>query len=151
MGVSASGKTTLGKALSDALNLDFLDGDDFHPPENIKKMSAGIPLHDQDRKLWLQNLNRAAHSYTEKGAVIACSALKEKYRTTLAYGLDKRVEWIVLFETFEFLESRIRNRKDHFMPPALLKSQFEILELPNYGTHLSARLNTSEMMAQILD
>lgn len=151
MGVSASGKTTLGHALSAALNLCFLDGDDFHPPENIAKMSAEIPLNDQDREVWLHNLNQAAKSYQTSGAVIACSALKERYRKILSNELQDCISWIVLYESLDFINSRIRDRKDHFMPPTLLKSQFEILELPDYGLHLSARLSTAEMLTQILN
>ncbi|MFM1879555.1 MAG: hypothetical protein RLZZ241_2421 [Bacteroidota bacterium] len=149
MGVSASGKTTLGKVLAAKLNLQFLDGDDFHPPENIAKMSAGIPLQDSDRYIWLNRLNLAAKANKNNGAVIACSALKESYRNILSEGFEAQIVWIVLHGTFEFVQARIQDRKDHFMPPGLLKSQFDTLELPPYGIHLPVTLSPEEMLREI--
>ena len=80
MGVSGCGKSTLGRALAERLELPFFDGDDFHPPENIEKMSGGLPLDDSDREGWLSRLNELSLQHKSKGAVIACSALKERYR-----------------------------------------------------------------------
>lgn len=149
MGVSASGKTTLGKALAATLDLEFFDGDDYHLPENIAKMSAGQPLTDHDRKGWLQSLNALAREHRETGAVIGCSALKERYREWLSEGLGDAVAWVVLTGTFDQIRERIENRKGHFMPPALLRSQFDTLELPAYGIHLPVTLSVAEMLQQI--
>lgn len=149
MGVSASGKTTLGRALATALGLEFFDGDDYHLPENIAKMSAGKPLTDDDRKGWLNRLNALARGHRDTGAVIGCSALKERYREWLSEGLGAGVTWIVLTGTFDQIRERIESRKGHFMPPALLRSQFETLELPVYGIHLPVTLAVPEMLERI--
>ena len=149
MGVSASGKTTLGSALAEKLGVIFLDGDDFHPTENIAKMSACIPLQDADRFLWLDRLHSALLEHKETGAVLACSALKQSYRKILSADLQPQITWIVLHGTYEFIQARIQNRTDHFMPPGLLKSQFETLELPDYGIHLPLTLSLSEMLHEI--
>ena len=146
MGVSASGKTTLGKALADSIGVPFYDGDDYHPPGNIAKMTAGEPLQDIDRKGWLQRLNLLGSEQLESGAVIACSALTERYRTWLSKGLEPHMVWVVLHGTFEELSARITQRKGHFMPPELLQSQFDTLELPDYGIHLDATLPIAEMV-----
>ena len=150
MGVSASGKTTLGKALADNLSIPFLDGDAFHPTENIAKMSAGVPLTDSDREIWLNRLHNLANDHLQNGCVIACSALKEKYRKILSHGISERIHWIVLYGDYEVIQTRIQNRSNHFMPPGLLKSQFEALELPDYGTHLDVSLSTKQMLQQIV-
>lgn len=149
MGVSASGKTTLGKALARELGLVFFDGDDYHLPENIEKMAAGHPLDDQDRRSWLKRLNELARQYQSTGAVIGCSALKEQYREWLSAGLETTVVWIVLAGSFDEIRERIENRKGHFMPPGLLRSQFDTLELPSYGIHLPVSLTVAEMLHRI--
>ena len=131
MGVSGCGKTTIGNLIAKEFSLPFFDGDDYHPVENIKKMSNGIPLTDDDREEWLKTLNKLAieHS-TNKGCVIACSALKEKYRTILNTDIESSVKWVYLSGTFDEIFNRLSAREDHFMPPNLLKSQFETLEEP---------------------
>jgi gluconokinase len=149
MGVSACGKTTLGKALAASYGLPFFDGDDYHPPENITKMASGKPLQDQDRKGWLQRLNRLGGDHLESGAVIACSALKERYREWLSEGLEQHMVWVVINGSFEQLSSRIALRKGHFMPPELLRSQFDALEIPTYGIHLDAAMPIDEMVAVV--
>jgi carbohydrate kinase (thermoresistant glucokinase family) len=131
MGVSGSGKTTIGKKLSDRTTIPFFDGDDFHLPENVEKMRRGEPLTDSDRAEWLATLNAIAREQaTNKGAIIACSALKENYRNLLASELNVPVFWVFLRGNFETIENRMRLRTDHFMPAALLASQFETLETP---------------------
>lgn len=152
MGVSACGKTTLGKALAAKLECPFFDGDDFHPPENIVKMKAKVPLGDTDREGWLKALNALAREHSGSGgAVIACSALKEKYRDWLREGLAPgKICWVVLTGTFETILERIQARKDHYMPPALLRSQFADLEVPDYGIHLPVYgLPVEEMVRRI--
>ena len=150
MGVSGSGKTTLGKKLAESLQLPFFDGDDFHPEANIRKMSKGIPLEDADRKDWLQRLNELALTHQDTGAVIACSALKEGYRNMLEAGLPHRVRWIYLKGSYDALYERLQKRKGHFMPPELLRSQFETLEPPAYGIHIPVSLDPEEALHRVL-
>jgi carbohydrate kinase (thermoresistant glucokinase family) len=129
MGVSGSGKTTIGKLLSAATGIPFFDADDLHSPANKEKMKAGIPLNDEDRQSWLQQLNQLAlKQQRSAGAIIACSALKEKYRNILKEGICIS-HWIFLHGSFELIYERMK-RRDHFMPPDMLSSQFEILEIP---------------------
>jgi gluconokinase len=130
MGVSGSGKTTIGKLLSLKTALPFFDADDFHPDVNKEKMKAGHPLTDDDRQQWLQQLNLLAVEQSElKGAIIACSALKEKYRAVLVDGVSQPV-WIFLNGEFDLIRERMKQR-DHYMPVQLLQSQFNDLEVPS--------------------
>ncbi len=133
MGVSGCGKSTVGKILAGRLDLPFFDGDDYHPENNISKMRAGIPLNDSDRKGWLENLNNLASENIETGAVIACSALKKSYREILTCGLIDHCAFIYLKGSFEEISDRINKRRNHFMPPKLLQSQFNTLEEPEEG------------------
>ena len=131
MGVSGSGKTTIGQKLAATTGIPFFDADDWHPPANKEKMRSGQPLSDEDRKEWLIRLNELARKQSlVKGAIIACSALKEKYRVVLAHGIKGKVFWVLLQGSFELIHERMSVRKDHFMPPGLLRSQFDILEVP---------------------
>src|SRR5258708_3772021 len=129
MGVAGSGKTTMGKALAERLGWDFFDADDFHPPENIAKMAAGIPLNDSDRAPWLAALSNVLFSTLKAGRhpVLACSALKESYRAQLLDGKDG-VEVIYLKGNYDLLWSRLAERQGHFIKPEMLKSQFVTLE-----------------------
>lgn len=132
MGVSGSGKTTIGEMLSDRLDIPFYDSDLFHPAANIEKMSAGIPLNDDDRWPWLRAINQfVIKELPSNSLIIATSALKQKYRDLLTHHLSKeQVQWIFLHGDFDLLYERIANRKGHFMPESLLQSQFETLEIP---------------------
>lgn len=133
MGVSGCGKTTVGQLLAEQLHLPFYDADDFHPASNVAKMKAGIPLQDEDREPWLRNLaNNIARWSKGGGAVLACSALKEKYRQTLASKTD-HIKWVYLHGTFELIQARMEARNNHYMPPRLLQSQFDALEIPDYA------------------
>ena len=127
MGVSGSGKTTIGKLLATRLGCEFIEGDDFHPPANVAKMASGTPLEDADRWPWLQRLNEELKK--RENAVLACSALKEIYRERLSSGLDK-FRFVHLQGSFELLQSRLRTRKHRYMPASLLESQFAALEPP---------------------
>lgn len=131
MGVSGSGKTTIGQLLSKDFNVPFFDGDQFHPHSNIAKMSQGKPLTDEDREPWLQALNKIIleHS-TKKGAIIACSALKQKYRDKLTEGCNN-ARFFYLKGEKDLILTRMRSRTDHFMPSSLLDSQFAALEEPD--------------------
>lgn len=132
MGVSASGKTTVGTALANNLpGYRFFEGDSFHPQQNIDKMTAGIALTDADRLPWLDRL--AAHiSARQSHAVYSCSALKRSYRTRILQAIPHtvKVQLVHLHAPFDVLSQRMCSRKGHFMNPGLLKSQFDTLELP---------------------
>ena len=149
MGVSGCGKSTLGIALGKYLDIPFFDGDDFHPPENIQKMSEGMPLEDSDREPWLTRLNILATKHQGKGAVIACSALKESYRQRLQNGLEENIVWVYLYGTYQELLERVRGRSTHFMPSALLQSQFDALQPPDYGLHIPVSLSVDEAITKI--
>ncbi|MBM7051762.1 MULTISPECIES: gluconokinase [unclassified Rothia (in: high G+C Gram-positive bacteria)] len=129
MGVSGTGKTSLALALAEQLNLTFAEGDDLHPKENIAKMSAGIPLNDEDRAPWLQLIARWMQETgaTGQNTIVTCSALKRKYRDTLRCA-GGRVLFLHLAGEKSLIAERMNARKNHFMPPALLDSQFETLE-----------------------
>jgi carbohydrate kinase (thermoresistant glucokinase family) len=127
MGVSGSGKSTIGKILADKLTIPFFDADNFHPSPNIEKMKSGQSLNDKDRAPWLKILSKNIESWNnEKGAVLACSALKSSYRKIL--GQDHF--YIYLKGSFALIHQRLQERPDHFMPESLLKSQFNTLEEP---------------------
>ena len=129
-GVSGSGKSTIGKRLAEQLNLPFLEGDDFHPQANILKMKSGQPLNDKDRMPWLKNLAQAARKHESTGFVMACSALKKSYRKVLNSLKDNDLQIIFLEGNFDLIKNRMEKRAGHFMPPELLKSQFNALEKP---------------------
>ena len=132
MGVSGSGKSTIGEKLAQRLGWSYEDGDRFHPSSNVAKMSAGQPLTDEDRRPWLQAIANEIDRVCEarEHAVIACSALKRPYRDILVHGRhDVRI--IYLKGTQDLIASRLALRKGHFMPPGLLASQFKTLEPPD--------------------
>lgn len=131
MGVSGSGKTTIGRLLAERLGWEFFDGDDFHPPRNVAKMTRGIPLDDRDRAPWLAALQgRIAESLgADRPGVLACSALKERYRRILAEG-NPGMRFVHLKGGYELIRSRLGARSGHYMKPGLLRSQFEALEEP---------------------
>ena len=127
------------------------DGDDFHPESNIQKMEAGIPLNDNDRHGWLLRLNALAKENSKKGGIIACSALKASYRRILDKGIEKKVVWAFLKGSFETIHERMKKRKGHYMPPSLLKSQFETLEPPKHALVLSILKTPEEIVDEILE
>jgi gluconokinase len=136
MGVSGSGKSTIADKLAERLSWTFEDGDRFHPASNVAKMSAGVPLTDQDRWPWLQAIADEIDRVCKDGqhAVIACSALKRAYRDILVHGRND-VRIIYLSGTQQLIASRLALRKGHFMPPGLLASQFKTLEPPDQSEH----------------
>lgn len=131
MGVSGSGKTTIGKQLADSLQGKFYDADDFHSQENIHKMRHDIPLTDRDRIPWLQNIQVAIKRWLDENTniVLACSALKASYRQYLL--LNEQIKLVYLKGSFELIEKRLKSRQNHFMTEKLLQSQFDALEIPN--------------------
>lgn len=133
MGVSGSGKTTIGTLLAEKLNTTFADADDYHPQANKDKMASGQPLNDEDRQPWLETLNGLLKSWYDgpKSGVLACSALKEKYRETLSLGMPAGTIHFVLLEGDpEMIAERMAHRPGHFMNPKLLASQLATLEPP---------------------
>ncbi|MGK9234593.1 gluconokinase [Inquilinus limosus] len=134
MGVSGSGKTTIGKQLARRMGGVFADADSFHPPANIEKMKAGHPLTDEDRWPWLDAMAAQIGQWLADGqpAVLACSALKRVYRDRLVAGRPG-VAFLYLSGSEAVIAARLANRKGHFMPPSLLRSQFETLEPPGDG------------------
>lgn len=131
MGVSGSGKSTIGQMLAESLNWEFSDADAFHSPANIEKMSLGIPLDDSDRTLWLQRLQGAIELWLHSGknVVLACSALKATYRQLLTVDVQ-HVKLVYLKGSFDLIQQRLQERRNHFMGSKLLQSQFEVLEEP---------------------
>lgn len=133
MGVAGSGKSLVGAMLGRALDIMFVDGDDLHPQENVKRMAAGIPLTDEDRHGWL--LAIAARLQFAKqagiGLVVACSALKRRYRDLLRAKGDAGARFVFLQGSQTLLAERLGRRRGHFMPPALLESQLRTLEIPS--------------------
>jgi gluconokinase len=129
-GVSGAGKTTIGQLLADELGWRFYEADDFHSQANIDKMRQGVPLTDEDRWPWLENLRQLIKRSLAAGenAVLACSALKEAYRRRLRVNAD--VKLVFLRGDYELIANQLRQRRGHFMNPALLQSQFADLEEP---------------------
>ena len=135
--------------LADTLNGSFFDADDFHPKENIAKMSKGLPLTDEDRSGWLEILSEHLKKCEAEGVtVLACSALKEKYRATLSKGL-KKCKWVWLNGSYELIYRRMTQREGHYMSQDLLKSQFDILEEPAYALKVDIRSNPEQIINQI--
>lgn len=127
MGVSGSGKSTVGELLAADLDIPFADADDLHPEANVRKMAAGHPLNDDDRWPWLQRVGEALAEAEETGLVIACSALKRSYREAIL-AAEPRAHFVLLDGPRELLEQRMGHRRGHFMPTTLLDSQLATLE-----------------------
>jgi len=152
MGVSGSGKTTVGKALASALGIPFYDADDFHPQDNIVKMDQGIPLQDLDRESWLETLSKNLTQWeAATGAVLACSALKEMYRTALYSGVNNDMTWVYLYGRSELIKERMAGRRGHYFKPELLDSQLADLEPPQYGWHFNISSSVDHIVKSILN
>ena len=150
MGVSGSGKTSVGKALAQKLGWDFFDADDFHPAENIAKMAAGIPLNDSDRAPWLAALHHLLSTTLESNhhPILACSALKHKYRVQLLDGLSG-IEIIYLKGDYDLIWSRMATREGHYMKPEMLQSQLATLEEPTDAFALDISISLNDMIDKI--
>lgn len=133
MGVCGSGKSLIGAALARELGVEFVEGDALHPPDNVKRMTAGIPLTDDDRQGWLIAIATRLREARRAGAglVISCSALKRKYRDLLRSAGDAEVQFVHLAGDRALIADRLANRRGHYMPPSLLDSQLAILEEPS--------------------
>ena len=152
MGVAGSGKTTVGERLAKQLGWHFYDADAFHPAENVAKMANGTPLTDADRAPWLAALLALISSSLKEGrpAVLACSALKESYRQQLLAG-NEGVLVVYLKGSYELIWSRLSQREDHYMKPAMLKSQFETLEEPTDALTLDVAMPVAGIVQEIVN
>jgi gluconokinase len=152
MGVSGSGKSTVGRALAEALGADFLDADAYHSAANIERMHAGIPLDDAARMPWLRAVRQGVLEQARAGrrVVFACSALKTAYRHILLDGVDGAVI-VHLDVSHATLEHRLVNRHGHFMPAGLLDSQLADLEIPDHAIVVDAGRDLPDVIADILD
>jgi gluconokinase len=153
MGVTGSGKTTIGKLLAERTGSQFADADDYHPEANKEKMAAGHPLNDEDREPWLKALNRLLSGWftSDTSGVLACSALKDSYRTTLAAGMpDRTVTFVFLDVPKEVLAERLAARKHEFMNPNLLDSQLATLEIPSDALRVTNHGTPDETVSDIL-
>ena len=150
MGVSGCGKTTIGRLLGERLGCEFIDADDFHPPANVAKMAAGVPLEDADRWPWLERLNAELRQREAGGqrAVLACSALKQGYRDRLAAGLA-RCELVYLRASAELLRARLAGRSHRYMPATLLESQLAALEPPASAIEIDAAQSPARCVERI--
>jgi gluconokinase len=153
MGVSGCGKTTVGRALAKRLNCPFYDGDDYHPAENVAKMASGQPLNDDDRAPWLDRLNELIHDHMVRGegAVVACSALKRRYRDRLRAGNDG-LRFVYLQGDFDLIWGRMRSRRGHYMKAGMLQSQFDALEAPDADEALAVSIEegTDQIVERII-
>ncbi len=150
MGVTGSGKSTVGELLSADLGWDYYDADDFHPPANVDKMAQGIPLEDEDRWPWLEGLAAEIDRWlaADRGAILACSALKESYRQILVGGRPQ-VRIVHLKGPKDLIATRLAERVDHYMPAALLDSQFHALEEPTAALTVGITAAPTEIAAEI--
>jgi gluconokinase len=146
MGVAGVGKTTIGQALARELGWGFIDADDYHPPQNVAKMKAGIPLNDEDRWPWLARLNKLLKEETH--AVLACSALKDAYRERLAQGIADFTT-VYLHGSPELIRARIAARSHRYMPAGLLNSQLAILEPPEQAITIDVAADVASNVAAI--
>ncbi len=150
MGVSGSGKSTVGEALAARLGVPFRDADEFHPKSNVEKMSAGIPLTDDDRWPWLDAIGAAIRQTpAEEGIVVSCSALKRVYRDRIVKAAVRPVLFVHLDGSKEVLAERLKGRKGHFFPPSLLDSQLKTLE-PLSPDEPAIRVSIDQSVEQIV-
>jgi gluconokinase len=153
MGVTGTGKTTIGRLLAARTGWAFAEGDDYHSEANKAKMHAGIPLTDADRAPWLASLHQLLHGWFAQGqsGILACSALKQSYRDVLIEGIARQAyEFVLLSVSHDVLAARLRARTGHYMNPALLDSQFATLEVPSDALSVSAEGPPEETVCAIL-
>lgn len=150
MGVSGTGKTAVGTRLARALQGEFVEGDDYHPPANVAKMRSGVPLDDADRQPWLQALSRQIGEWLDqdKTVVLACSALKQRYRDILVAG-RAGIRFVHLKGDEALIRKRLQKRRGHYMPPSLLKSQFADLEEPKDAITVGIEGTPDQIVAEI--
>jgi carbohydrate kinase (thermoresistant glucokinase family) len=151
MGVMGSGKTTVGQKLASALKCPFYDADDYHPIANKQKMSRGVPLTDEDRRPWLENLALLSQNWNRRypKMVLACSALKQEYRNTLAGSLP--VKWVFLKGNQDLIRPRLEKRTGHFASLEILQDQFDVLEEPENAVMVDIRDNPDKIVASLIE
>ncbi len=151
MGVTGTGKSTVGKLLAGALGWTFVEGDDFHPAANVEKMRRGIPLNDNDRRPWLDAIRHRLDEAVDRGenVVLACSALKHRYQHYLESHDPEAIRFVYLSGSRETLRQRLAGRQGHFMNPALLESQFEALEPPDEAITVDIEHSPRDIAAEI--
>jgi gluconokinase len=149
MGVSGSGKTTIGQMLSGQLNWPFIDGDSLHSAGNIAKMAAGIPLTDDDRAPWLQSIHAVIERWQaqNKNGIVASSALKEQYRQILLTSSETKL--VYLRGSYDLIYSRMQHRPGHYMKPEMLQSQFATLEDPKDAIVVDISLSAEQIVSTI--
>lgn len=153
MGVSGSGKSTIGALLATALGVRLVDGDDLHPASNVAKMASGLPLTDDDRWPWLAEVGRTIQTSADTGVVVACSALKRSYREAIL-AESPRTKFVLLSAPRDILLHRLKSRHGHFMPTSLLDSQLadlESLQTDEPGIIVDARPSPQSIVATIVD
>jgi gluconokinase len=150
MGVTGVGKTSVGELLADRLGVPFIEGDAFHPRNNIEKMSSGVPLDDADRWPWLDAIGAAIKDSSARFPVVACSALKRSYRARLAAAAGRLLLFVFLDASRETLARRLADRHDHFMPSGLLDSQLAALERPSADEN-AIRVSVEPPLAVVVD
>jgi len=153
MGVTGSGKTTIGEVLAQRASATFADGDDYHPLANKEKMKAGYPLNDADRQPWLERLNMLLRDWyaANRSGILACSALKQSYRETLRADTPKgTVRFVLLEASKQVLEERLKARHHEYMNPGLLESQIQTLEEPGDALHICNDRTPDEVVTEIL-
>lgn len=152
IGPSGIGKTTIGKLLSNRLHLPFYDADDFHSETNILKMKNGTALNDRDRMPWLNELaENIKRWHVAGGAVLACSALKERYRKMLVSVVQENITWIYLYGDSKIIQRRLSMRKGHFFNKELLVAQYRDLEIPKYGCHIDVSRAPEQIVDEIIN
>ncbi len=151
MGVSGSGKTTIGQQLAVKTGYPFYDADNFHPQKNIDKMRAGQPLMDEDRWPWLDNIHDFVSEKIKTGNIIlACSALKQVYRNRLSKGIEQHCRWVFLDGSYVTIAKRMQNRIGHYMPGSLLQSQFDVLEIPANAIQADIEMTPAQIVDHII-
>lgn len=151
MGVSGSGKTTIGQQLSSRTGYPFYDADSFHTNENKTKMNAGIPLTDEDRWPWLDKIHAfVVDKLSSNNIILVCSALKKAYRDRLSRSIEENYRWVFLEGDYNTIFTRMNSRKDHYMPATLLKSQFDALEAPINAIRVDIRESPESIVDDIL-
>ena len=148
MGVSGAGKSTVGRLVAERLGLPFIEGDDFHPPENVAKMRRGEPLENTDRRAWISALGKAVLS--QSPAVASCSALNETVRRWLVEALQSDPKFVYLHVPYKVLAKRLSERSEHFFDPALLDSQLDALSVPENAIIVEANAPLSDVVGRAL-
>jgi len=150
MGVCGSGKSTIGKNLSQALQADFLEGDDFHSRKNVDKMASGTPLTNTDRIAWINAMTDKIKSTPAQRIVLSCSALNPFVRDRLSHGSARPIHWVYLKVSRDELIRRLRARENHFMKETMIDSQLEAMDPPRDAIVINGDLNPEDILSNIL-